>query len=109
MTDGAMTQDPFATLKARQREMWASFGPTAMFTTPPAAHLVGFARVGAGERVPDVGTGTGVVAVTAARAGARVTALDLTPELLGSRAQRQAQFPMARVVAQCDGHAIVGP
>ena len=83
MTDGAMAQDPFATLKARQREMWASFGPTATFTTPPAAHLVRFARIGAGERVLDVATGTGVVAVTAARAGALVTALDLTPELLG--------------------------
>ena len=30
----------------------------------------------------DVGTGTGVVAITAARAGARVHALDLTPALL---------------------------
>jgi SAM-dependent methyltransferase len=74
--------DPFADLKQRQREMWASFGPTAMFTTPVAGHLVRFAGVTAGETVLDVATGTGVVAITAARAGARVTALDLTPELL---------------------------
>jgi ubiquinone/menaquinone biosynthesis C-methylase UbiE len=35
-------------------------------------------------RVLDVACGTGVVAVTAARLGARVTGLDLTPELLQS-------------------------
>lgn len=77
-----MGPDPFAELKNRQREMWASFAPTAMFTTPPAARLVGFAQVASGQAVLDVGCGTGVVAITAARAGARVSALDLTPELL---------------------------
>ncbi len=74
--------DAFAGFKQRQREMWASFTPTAVFTTPTAAHLVKFAGITAGERVLDVGTGTGVVAITAARAGALVTGLDLTPELL---------------------------
>jgi SAM-dependent methyltransferase len=74
--------DPYADLKQRQRAMWASFAPTAMFTTPVAGHLVAFAGIAAGERVLDLATGTGVVAVTAARAGARVAGLDLTPELL---------------------------
>src|ERR1700736_6179223 len=77
-----MNVDPFAEMKARQREMWATFAPTAMFTTPVAAHLVKFAQVEVGSTVLDVGTGTGVVAITAARAGARVTAVDLTPALL---------------------------
>jgi SAM-dependent methyltransferase len=76
------TVDPFADLKTRQREMWASFAPTAVFTTPVAAHLVEFAEIKPGEVVLDVGTGTGVVAITAARAGASVTGLDLTPALL---------------------------
>jgi SAM-dependent methyltransferase len=76
------TQDPFAEFKKRQREAWASFAPTAMFTPPVAGHLVRFARIARGEVVLDVGTGTGVVAITAARSGARVTGLDLTPELL---------------------------
>ncbi len=76
------TVDPFADLKARQRDMWASFAPTAAFTTPVAAHLVEFAAVKPGETLLDVGTGTGVVAITAARAGASVTGLDLTPALL---------------------------
>jgi SAM-dependent methyltransferase len=78
-----MTQpDPFADLKNRQREMWASFTPTAMFTTPVAGHLVRFAEVSAGEQVLDIATGTGVVAITAALRGARVSALDLTPALI---------------------------
>ena len=53
------TVDPFADLKTRQREMWASFAPTAAFTTPVAAHLVEFAEIKPGETVLDVGTGTG--------------------------------------------------
>jgi SAM-dependent methyltransferase len=78
----AMTDDAFAEFKSRQREMWSSFAPTATFTTPTAAHLVRFAAVHSGEKVLDVACGTGVVAITAARAGAQVSGLDLTPELL---------------------------
>ena len=77
-----MSSDPFAAFKAQQREMWATFAPTATFTTRPAARLVAFAAIQPGERVLDVGTGTGVAAVTAARKGARVSAVDLTPALL---------------------------
>lgn len=71
-----------AGFKDHQRTMWASFAPSAIFTTPVAAHLVSFAAVKPGMKILDVGTGTGVVAITAARHGAQVTGLDLTPELL---------------------------
>jgi SAM-dependent methyltransferase len=74
--------DPFEAFKAMQRASWANFAPLAMFTVPPAARLVRFAGIQAGQEVLDVGCGTGVVAITAARAGARVTGADLTPELL---------------------------
>lgn len=77
-----MTTDPFAQFKAVQREAWAVFAPTAAFTTPTAAALVEFAQVAPGQSVLDVGCGTGVVAITAACAGARVKGLDLSPALL---------------------------
>jgi SAM-dependent methyltransferase len=77
-----MSTDPFAQMKAAQREGWASFAPLEMITTPTAAKLVRFAEVRAGQKVLDVGCGTGVVAVTAARLSATVSGLDLTPALL---------------------------
>jgi SAM-dependent methyltransferase len=74
--------DPFVQFKQMQREGWSHFSPLAAMTTPTAAKLVNFAGIKAGQRVLDVACGTGVVAVTCARRGARVTGLDLTPELL---------------------------
>jgi hypothetical protein len=47
--------DPFAELKSRQREMWACFTPTAIFTTPVAGQLVTFAGIGPDQDVRDVG------------------------------------------------------
>lgn len=91
-----MTADPIAEFKAKQRETWAmgNFGEVAVFTAITAGHLVRFAGVRSGQGVLDVGCGTGVVAITAARLGAKVTGLDLTPELL-EQARRSA--PMAGI------------
>lgn len=77
-----MTDHTFERFKAGQREGWAHFAPMALVTTAPAARLVRHAGIRPGDYVLDVACGTGVVAVTAARLGATVTGLDLTPELL---------------------------
>ena len=72
----------FAQFKEAQKQGWAHFAPLEALTIPQAARLVRHAGVRTGQRVLDVGCGTGVVAVTAAKRGALVTGLDLTPELL---------------------------
>lgn len=76
------TPDPLASFKNAQREGWSLFAPLENFTAVPAAQLVAYAKVQPGQLLLDVGCGTGVVAVTAARAGAQVRGLDLTPALL---------------------------
>src|SRR6266566_3325988 len=81
-SDQAPSADSLARFKEVQREGWAHFAPLEALTTPAAAELVRRASPRAGARLLDVACGTGVVSVTAARLGARVTGLDLTPELL---------------------------
>jgi SAM-dependent methyltransferase len=81
--------DPFTEFKAAQRKAWSHFAPLEAITTIPAARLVSFAGIKPGDRVLDVACGTGVAAITARRAGAKVTGLDLTPELL-ERARENA-------------------
>src|SRR5216683_4991456 len=74
--------DPISQFKEMQKQGWMHFAPLQALTTPAAAHLVKYASIRAGNKVLDVACGTGVVAITAARLGAKVTGLDLTPELL---------------------------
>lgn len=72
-------------LKAKHRAIWASGDYPAMvetFLLPLGPRLVEAAGISAGRRVLDVGAGTGNASLPAAAAGARVTASDLTPELL---------------------------
>ena len=77
--------------KQAQKEAWANFGPLEVLTIIPAGRLVRLAGVLRGMRVLDVGCGTGVVAITAARTGAKVSAIDLTPALL-ERAKENARI-----------------
>jgi len=86
----AIAADPIAQFKQVQKESWANFAPVEVFTIPPAAQLVKLGGIRAGQRVLDVGCGTGVVAITAARLGAKVSAIDLTPQLL-ERARENAR------------------
>jgi len=88
--------DPYAQFKTLQREVWSGFAPMEIYTTIPAAKLVGIAELKPSQRVLDVACGTGVVAVTAARAGAKVTALDLSPALL-ERARHNADLAQIEI------------
>jgi len=67
------------------------------------------ANVRAGQEVLDVACGTGVVAITASRLGARVRGLDLTPELL-ERARENAPIAGAEIAfAEGDVEAMPFP
>jgi SAM-dependent methyltransferase len=81
--------DDFKQFKELQKQGWVHFAPLETFTIPAAAQLVRHSRIRSGQRVLDVACGTGPVAVTAARAGATVNGIDLTPQLL-DRARENA-------------------
>ncbi len=98
MTDAptAPSTDPLAQFKQAQKLGWARFAGLEMHTTAAAAKLVRHAGITAGQRVLDVACGTGVVAITMARRGATVSALDLTPELL-ARARENGETAAVEV------------
>src|SRR4051794_32027062 len=82
-----------AEVKARHRAMWASGDYPSMVETwllPLGPRLVEACGIAPGMRVLDVAAGTGNASLSAARAGADVTASDLTPELLEAGRARAA-------------------
>lgn len=81
--------DAIEKMKTAARDAWSTFAPFEMITGTAAPDLIRFAGIRAGMAMLDVGCGTGVVALSAARAGARVTGADLSPVLL-ERARENA-------------------
>jgi ubiquinone/menaquinone biosynthesis C-methylase UbiE len=77
-----MTTDAITAYKLQQKENWATFMPIEIFTALAAPALVKFSQLNAGHRVLDVSCGTGVVAITAARVGAKASGIDLCPALI---------------------------
>lgn len=81
--------DPIQQFKEQQKAAWSNFSILENVTATAAPRLVSFSGIRPGAAVLDVACGTGVVALTAARLGARVTGVDLTPELI-ARAKENA-------------------
>jgi SAM-dependent methyltransferase len=78
-------------LKTRHQAMWASGDYPLMVETwllPIGRRLAEACDITPGLTVLDVGAGTGNASIPAAQRGARVTASDLTPELLEAGQQR---------------------
>lgn len=75
---------PFEELKSRQSVIWGAgpYEPIVEITKEVHDALVGALVPQPDERWLDVATGTGAVALLAARAGAAVTGLDLSPDLI---------------------------
>ncbi|HWG90790.1 MAG TPA: methyltransferase domain-containing protein [Candidatus Thermoplasmatota archaeon] len=86
----------FTELKKKQRATWAlgEYDRIAEGLHSVSDHVMRVARLRPGERVLDVATGTGITALNARARGAKVTALDLTPELLN----------VARKKAEAEGY-----
>ena len=82
--DAGTGPDPDASPVERARHVWSigSYPSIAPDFLSMAAHLVRAGDVGPEDAVLDVACGTGNVAVTAARRGATVTGLDVTPSML---------------------------
>jgi ubiquinone/menaquinone biosynthesis C-methylase UbiE len=82
----------FEELKAKQSVMWGN-GPYERVSEHLEIahdHLLGELPVREGESWLDVATGTGEIARPVARAGARVTGLDLAPELIETAREKAA-------------------
>jgi SAM-dependent methyltransferase len=80
--------------KTRQRDMWGAgeYSALSRYIADVGELVVARARIAPGMHVLDVACGAGNAALTAARAGGRVTGLDLTPKLLDAgRAKAQAE------------------
>ncbi|HEX9482334.1 MAG TPA: methyltransferase domain-containing protein [Solirubrobacteraceae bacterium] len=81
-----------AGFKEGQKAMWTAgdYGVVAQRIVPVGEYVAERAGAGPGIELLDVATGTGNVSVPAAKAGAKVTGLDLTPKLLEEQAARAA-------------------
>ena len=80
----------FTELRKKQRATWAlgEYDRIADGLTISTDQTLRVAKIRPGERVLDLATGTGITAIAARERGAKVTAVDLTPELLAVARQK---------------------
>ena len=97
MIDVASPQVDFMAIKKQQQAMWASGNYSAVGTLlqPVGEYLADSIGLRAGERVLDIATGNGNVALAAARRNTEVIAIDYVPELLQQGRQRAAADGLA--------------
>ena len=78
------------TLKGKLRGMWIAgdFGEIAKSIEKGAEEFVARLDLGPGTKVLDVATGTGNLAIPAARTGATVTGIDIAPNLIEQAIER---------------------
>jgi SAM-dependent methyltransferase len=98
--------DPIHQFKEMQKATWSNFSVLESFTATTAPRLVTFAGIEAGAEVLDIACGTGVVALTAARLGATVTGIDLTPELIARAKENSALMKLKVEWHECDAEAL---
>lgn len=95
--------------KVAHRSTWAAgdYGSVARHIDQiPPAHLLASVGISPAHRVLDVATGSGNVAIRAARAGAEVTGVDLVPKLLDTGWARAEEAGVEVAWAAGDAEAL---
>ncbi len=95
-------------IKDRQRHMWTIGDYAAIAEMIEVASEAAVERVGAGpgRKLLDVATGTGNAALAAARRGATVTGLDLTPKLVEIATERSREAGLEIEFVEGDAEAL---
>ena len=98
--------DGFDSSLTKPKNAWSlgSYNEIALFFLPVSAHLVKLSDVSSGDRVLDVACGTGNTAITACRKGAKVTGIDITPQML-TQAKAEATLAEADDIKWVEGDA----
>ena len=99
---------PDEALRARVRATWSAgdFGRIAVGFESGAADFITQLAVKQGEDVLDVACGTGNLTLPAARAGARVTGLDIAPAVIAQLKDRAAAEGLAVDAREGDAEAL---
>ena len=98
------TTSDYTELRDKQQKVWSSgdYNKIAALTVPVSEHLVEHVGVAPGSHVLDVATGTGHVALAAARRSAVTTGIDYVPELLEIARRRAAAEDLDIDFAEAD-------
>jgi ubiquinone/menaquinone biosynthesis C-methylase UbiE len=95
-------------IKQGQRTMWTAgdYPHVARRIESVGEYVAERAEAGAGVVLLDVATGSGNVSIPAARAGAKVTGLDITPKLLDAQRERAAAAGVEVELVEGDAEAL---
>lgn len=108
MTDST---SEFDALKSRLKATWMAgdFGQIARYTEPSAREFIERRVISSALDVLDVACGTGNLSIPAARAGARVTGIDIAPNLLEQARERAGQEHLTAHFEEGDAEALPYP